>query len=327
MHGRINFAIFNEALIKPVSVLMMIATVLSLVAVFSSGCGKSPEQKSSSKIVAFVSILPQKYFVDRIGGEYVDVHVLVGPGQSPETYEPTPRQMSALSEANVYFRIGVPFENFMAGRVSSTFKNLDIVDTQKGIKRRMITGHDHGHDSSGGSPDPHIWLAPDLVRIQAKTIEETLSKLSPGHASRFRENLARFDHDLDSVNAEIDSILAPYRGESIYAFHPAYGYFAAAYGLKQVSIEVGGKEPSAKQLSEVIGEMQQASNHVIFDQPQFSTKTAQTVADAIGGEVVPLDPLAEDYLTNLVQMARTIARVLPSAKTQSGDPGAEVGND
>ena len=296
----------------------VLAVLTAFMSVIPAGCGKSPERRSSGKIVAFVSIVPQEYFVKRIGGEYVEVHVLVGPGQSPETYEPTPKQMSALSEANVYFRIGVPFESFMAGKIKSAFTHLDIVDTQEGIQRKVLEGHDHGQDSAGGAPDPHIWLAPDLVKMQAKTIEEALNRLSPEHASVFRGNLALFEHDLDSVNAEIDSILAPYRGESIYAFHPAYGYFTAAYGLKQVAIEVSGKEPSAKELSTVIGEMKQASNHVIFDQPQFSTRTAQTIADAIGGKVVPLDPLAEDYLTNLVSMARTIAEVLPPRQMSEG---------
>lgn len=286
------------------------ALLLISLFVLPAGCGKADKGAASGRIVAFVSILPQEYFVKRIGGEYVDVHVLVGPGQSPETYEPTPRQMSALSEANVYFRIGVPFESFMAGKLSSTFANLDIVDTQEGIDRRMMAGHHHGGESSEGSPDPHIWLSPELVKVQARTIEQTLANLSPEHAKQFEENLLKFDHDLDSVNARIDSILAPYRGMSIYAFHPAYGYFAEAYGLKQVAIEIEGKEPSAKELAEVIGEMQQASNHVIFVQPQFSSKTAQTIADAIHGKVVPLDPLAEDYLVNLVKMARAIAGAL-----------------
>jgi zinc transport system substrate-binding protein len=174
----------------------------------------------------------------------------------------------------------------------------------------MMTGHHHGGEPSEGSPDPHIWLSPELVKIQAKTIERTLINLLPEHTKQFEANLVKFDHALDSVNAEIDSILAPYRGRSIYAFHPAYGYFVEAYGLKQVPIEIEGKEPSAKELSEVIGEMQESSNHVIFVQPQFSSKTAQTIADAIHGKVVPLDPLAEDYPVNLVKMARTVAEAL-----------------
>lgn len=321
MLRKTHFSLFSFSDARRIAVGIVSACILAWLSILTAGCGGTSEQNDSEKIVVFVSILPQEYFVKRIGGEFVEVHVLVGPGQSPETYEPTPKQMAALSDANVYFRIGVPFERFMASKIASTFKNLDIVDTQKGIDRRMMSGHDQADGTSGGSPDPHIWLSPDLAKIQARTIEKTLSDLSPEHAAEFRATLTRFDHDLDSVKAEIDSILAPYRGESIYAFHPAYGYFADAFGLTQVAIEIEGKEPSAKGLSEVIGEMQKAANHVIFVQPQFSSKTAKTVADAIHGEVVPLDPLAEDYLSNLVGMARTVATAL-SKNNQSSKSSA-----
>jgi zinc transport system substrate-binding protein len=300
-------------------------SVLFLMVLFAIGACNAKED--TDPINVFVSILPQKYFVERVGGYLVDVGVLVGPGNSPATYEPTPRQMSELSRARIFFRIGVPFEKSLIPKIESTFKNLTIVDTRKGIKlRQMAEDHDHAHDGDehhnkgekkhheGGEPDPHIWLDPILVKIQAKTICDGLSKVDPQHADVYRKNLKDFQNDLAEINAKISKVLAPLKGKVVFVFHPAYGYFMDRYGLKQVAVETGGKEPTGKQLSALIDRATRSHVKVIFVQPQFDQKNAETTAKAIGGAVVSLDPLSPDYLKNLSDMASRIESALAKKK-------------
>ena len=270
---------------------------------------------------AFVSIAPQAYFVERIGGERITVDVLVPPAQSPETFEPTPRQMAALSEAEIFFCIGLPFEERLLQKTSMTNARLQIVDTRKGITLRSMDeeindNHEHGRH---GRFDPHIWLDPRLVEIQARNIADALIQVDTAGTTIFEKNLAEFQHDLREIDSTIAGILAPLKGHKIYVYHPAYGYFADAYGLRQVAVETGGKEPGARQLADLISRAQKDSVRVIFVQPQFSQKSAKTLAEAIDGAVLPLDPLARDYLANLGRMARIIERALAGPSVNAGD--------
>lgn len=299
--------------------------------------------ETPGKLKVSVSILPQKYFVERIGGDRVDVNVLVGPGQSPHTYEPTPRQLADLSGARLLFRIGLPFEDILMPKIESAFKSLKVVDTRKGIKLRVMEEHEaaheaeeeHGHASDkekhsgedthagegrhdpedehgheAGSPDPHFWLDPVQVKTQAQTISDSLSEIDPAGASTYRANLKSLQEDLDRLNAEISSALAPIKGRQIFVFHPAYGYFTDRYGLKQVAVEMGGKEPSAQQLARLVEKAKRDGVRVIFVQPQFTGKYASTLAKEIGGAVVSLDPLAPDYIKNLEDMATKVKSAL-----------------
>jgi len=263
----------------------------------------------SEKLHVFVSILPQAYFVERVGGTHVEVEVLVGPGQSPATFEPAPQQMTKLSQTSVYFSIGVPFEKRLVEKIQATLTNLRIIDTRQGIKLRTMQDEHHG-----GSSDPHIWLNPNLVKIQATTICDELCRLDPQNAAEYRKNLKAFKTDLHEVDTRIAQMLAPLRGRKFYVFHPSFGYFADAYGLTQVAVEMEGKEPGAKELASLINQAIEDSVKVIFVQPQFSARSTKAVAEAIGGVVVLIDPLAKDYLQNLEDIAEKIVRVL--GKTQ-----------
>lgn len=292
---------------------------LTLGGVACKPADRAPASPTSSearadKLAVFVSILPQVYFVERVGGDRVEVEALVLPGQSPATYEPTPKEMAALSEADVFFRIGVPYEKHLVPKMAAALGGLRVVDTREGITLRQMED-DHHHDEGeahdqAGAPDPHVWLDPRLVKIQAGIICRELCRLDPAHKADFERNLDAFTADLDAVHARITEVLAPLKGQEFFVFHPAYGYFADAYGLKQVAVEIGGKEPSQKQLVELIDKARKAGARLIFVQPQFSTRSAQVIAEAIGGVVVPLDPLAEDYLENLADMASKIEEAL-----------------
>ena len=265
---------------------------------------------AGEKIKTFVSIAPHAYFVRAIGGDMANVEILVPPGQSPATYEPVPAQLTRLAEADVLFTTGVPFEKRLMTKIANGFENLRIVKLQDGIKLRPIdreVGHDHDH---GGSGDPHVWLDPVLASIQAQTIAATLTQLRPEDSVLITGNLDNFKHMIDSVDAEIRTMLAPLQGRAIYVFHPSFGYFADAYGLKQVAIEHDGKEPSARQLAELIEKAGNDGVNVLFVQPQFSRKQAEAVGEAVGARIVTLDPLSEDYINNLIDMASKIKQAL-----------------
>lgn len=255
----------------------------------------------------FVSIPPQAFFVERIAGELADVHVMAGPGQSPHALEPTPKQLTDLAKARIYFAIGVPFETRLLQKVQSTSPNLRIVHTEEGVPRRPIGGHGQ---SAKGTLDPHIWLSPKLVKIQAATIAKVLEAMDPMHAGRYRTNLKHFIASLDKVDKTLASEMFRYRGRVFYVYHPAFGYFADAYGLIQVPIEREGKEPGASEFAAIIEGAKGRGAKTIFVEPQFPRRQAETIARAIGGKVVVLDPLARDYLNNLEVMAKRIREAL-----------------
>lgn len=291
---------------------------------------------ASDKLGVVVSILPQAYFVERIGGERVSVEVLVGENQNPHLYQATPRQMVRVGQATMYFTIGVEFERAVVPRIRKTFPKLKLIDTQAGVPLRRSEcshehdhdhhncghghhGHDHDHDRKHGkppqadsppavseNPDPHIWLSPKLVKIQAKTICDALCEADPGHADEYRRNLAAFHADLDRAHDEIAKSLAPLVGQKVYVYHPAFGYFLDEFGLKQVPVEIEGKRPGPKQLVRLVNQAEKDGVRVIFVQAQFSQNSAAMVAEAIGGVVVAIDPLARDYLENLKRIAAAV---------------------
>jgi len=261
-------------------------------------------------LTAVVSILPQAYFLERVGGEGLAVEVLVGPGQSPHTYEPTPKQMASLGSADLYVRIGIPFEEALARKVASLAPNLMVVEGWQGIELQPMAEADHGHpvgDHDHGRLDPHFWLDPLLVKVHAATVCEALCRLDPQRAPEFRANLAALQADLDALHARLQARLAAVAGRTMYVFHPAYGYLAHRYGLEQVAVQVEGKEPSARQTAELVERARAAGVSALFVQPQFSSRAAEVIAEAVGAELVPLDPLARDYIANMDRMAELVA--------------------
>ncbi len=309
--------------------LILPALVLILAAPFANA-----DDKPAGKIKVFVGINPIAYSVERVGGPNVEVTVLVGPGQDPHTFDPTPRVVAKLANARILFKMGFPFEETLIQKVGSTFKNLEVVDLQQGIKLRTMTEeeaeaeeaeHEHGHGHGkaeerdphheAGDMDQHTWLDPQLVKIQARTIADTLIRIDPGHKDRYEKNLKGFLTDLDAVHEQLTKALAPVKGKSFFVFHPALGYFGDAYGLKQIPVQIGGKEPTARQLARLIELAKEDDVRVIFVQPQFSKKSADTLARSIGGAVVHIDTDgARDYLKNLQDIAVKIESALSSQK-------------
>jgi zinc transport system substrate-binding protein len=228
---------------------------------------------------------------------------MVPPGENPATYEPKPDQLTALSQAVVYFRIGVPFEKSWMERFASANSDMPIVDLREGVNMR------HWEDAPEKT-DLHIWLSPAEVKVQAQTIKDSLTELDPDHADAYQTNLDAFLTDIDALDAEIRQTLEGATDRKFIVFHPAWGYFARDYDLEMIPIEVGGQEPSAAELADLISRAQEESIKVIFAQPEFNTSSAATVAEQIGGEVLLISPLNPDWLNNLRTVATTFAEAL-----------------
>jgi len=296
----------------------ILSVILALTGILFCIHPSGAEQVEKIKVV--VSILPETYLVERVGGDRVEVTNLVSPGQSPHTYEPTPKQIASLSKADLYFRIGIQFEDSWMDKIASIYPRLRILDLRRGITLRDMEAHDHSesekeHRHSDQTTladipkgkDPHIWMSPKNAAIMSQTICDALCERMPEKIEYFNGNLDSLLVDLLETDRKIREILSPLSQKRFMVYHPSWGYFADEYGLEQVSIEVEGKAPGAKALASVIEEARTEGIKVIFVSQQFSPTNAETVAEAIGGKVVPMDPLSPDYLNNLVETAKALA--------------------
>ncbi len=252
----------------------------------------------------FVSIVPQQYFVEKIAGEHVRVHVMVPPGSSPHTYEPKPGQMRTIAKAAAYFSIGVTFEDAWLDKIRSASPDMKMIHTDRGVKKREINeghGHGHGHGHDHGPSDPHIWLSPPLVMLQARNILEGLVMIDPENRKEYQDNYQAFIREIAELDIFLQNRLTP--GTRFMVYHPSWGYFADAYGLVQIPIELEGKAPKARQMQEVIRHAREKNIDSILVQPQFSTRDAETIAREIDGKTVIADPLAANWSYNLKAVA------------------------
>ncbi len=296
-----------------------IKALLILILLLAAGCSAKPER---GKRHLFVSILPQRYIISRIAGDAFDVRVMVQPGHSPETYEPLPRQMAELTKAEAFFTIGVPFEKAWLDKIAEANPSMKIVNTIEGQKLRQFDELEHdenhdehqteedenSHDHSGS--DPHTWLSPSALKLQAMNICKALIQLDPEHTATYEKNLQNLIADLDLCIEEINTSLKGLKTREFMVFHPAFGYFADEFDLKQLAIEVEGKEPGPETLKTMIDIAKKHDIRIIFVQKQFSTDSAEALTEAIGGSVVQIDPLEEDYIKNLHHIAEEISRTL-----------------
>ena len=272
----------------------------------------TPDIAAAQKLAVFVSILPQKYFVQQICKDLADIQVMVPPGANPATYEPKPRQMAAISKTRIYFSIGVPFENAWLNKIAAANPDMAVIPTDRGIQKiSMAAGHFHEGEKQPlrGTPDPHIWLSPPLVKIQARTILEAVQAADPDNGSVYESNFKAFIIQVSNLDAELTRIFSGGTGQRFMVFHPSWGYFARTYGITQVPIEIEGKEPKPAQLRELIEHAQEDGIQIVFVQPQFSARSARVIAGEIGAQVVIADPLAENWDANL----RAVARKFESA--------------
>ena len=274
---------------------------------------------NASKQELTVSILPQKYFVQKIVKDKFDINVMVKPGASPHTYEPKSSQMKSLSNSKIYFYTGVSFENAWLDKFKLSAKNTIFVDTAVGIEKLAMEEHSHEgeehdehkdeakHDHENEALDPHIWLDPILVKIQAKNIYDAIVKIDSQNSDFYKTNYEEFLKELDLINNELETILKPYENRSFMVFHPSWGYFAKRYNLEQISVEVEGKEPKPNELVELIKDAKIHDIKIVFVSPQFSQKTAKTISSSINAKVVSIDALDENWASSILSTAKEIA--------------------
>ena len=236
---------------------------------------------------------------------------MVGAGASPHTYEPKPAQMKMLSSSDAYFSIGDGFEKAWLPKFKSSNPKMVVVDSIKGVEKIAMANHHHEGEKSGHEElDPHVWLDPILVKVQAKNIFDALCTLYPLHVKAFEQNYHEFISTIDTLDLTINDTLKEVKNRSFIVFHPSFGYFAARYHLEQIPVEVSGKEVKPSELATIIKEAKEEGATVVFVSPQFSQKSAQIIAKEIGGKILTIDPLSEKWHENMLNIAKVFANMI-----------------
>lgn len=246
-----------------------------------------------AKPLVLVSVPPQKYLVEEITGGFVEVSVIVPPGASPHTFEPSPKQVTHLLQASLWFRIGEDFERRLLGLFSGR-----IVDQREGVD---LLGC---HCCKIEGRDPHIWLSPSILKQMSEQICLTLSALHPDRQVFFEGNLQHFLDRLKSVENQLKDLSFP---SSILVSHPAFGYFCRDFAIEQIAIEMDGKEPTPKQVTELLFKIQKSALKKVFLQRQYSIKGGLAIARELDLESIFTDPYAEDVLANLVELGEVFS--------------------
>lgn len=258
-----------------------------------------------------VSIAPQAFFADKIGGQRVECDYLIPAGASPTTYSPTPRQLINMANSDIYLKLGHPnflFEKIHIDPILSNLSELQVISMwdppvssdQTSRAAETLPAVNVWND------DPHIWMAPANVRQFVGKIAAGLMALDPEHKNEYQQNLIELIREIDQLDSTISAILKGPVNRKFVVFHPILGYFADQYGLEQIAIEHEGKEPGPARIVDLIAKIQSKDIRVIFIQQGFSKRGVEVIAREIGASIVVLDPLRYDWLTNMYQIAEMI---------------------
>jgi zinc transport system substrate-binding protein len=281
--------------------LSIISLVLLVLAFLGSSCHET--RQSCGKVGVVVTILPQADFVQNVGGEKVDIAVMVPPGADPHTYEPTPSQMIMLSNAKMYAKVGsgIEFELAWMDKIIEQNRAMLVVDCSKGV-RLIEVAENHGNEDDGEHrhrKDPHIWLSPRNAKLMVENIYMGLAQVDPRNEAYYAGNRDEYLAKLDELDKDIQERLSSLKNRRFIVFHPAWGYFAKDYNLQQIPVEISGKEPSAKDIMNVVQKAKELNIKIVFASPEFNPRSAEFIAKEIGGRVVFIDPLARDYISNM----------------------------
>ncbi|HUV35366.1 MAG TPA: zinc ABC transporter substrate-binding protein [Patescibacteria group bacterium] len=300
-----------------------IALCLIFAILVTGGCAR--RTGDAGTLTVAVSIPPQAEFVERIGGDRVHVLVMIPPGANPHTYEPTPSQLVELTEAVLYVKVGsgIEFELEWLDRIVSLNSEMLVVDASEGIELATArgTGADHVHgdtrnpaEESGTAHaqertgiDPHIWVSPRNAMIMVENTFRGLAAVDPAHRDGYTARRDAYVQELKELDRSIERMFAQKTQRKFITYHPAWGYLARDYGLEQISIEVEGKEPTARGIEHLVTQAKRLGITAVFVSPQFNTKSAEVIAREIGGAVFPADPLAPNYIENIRAVAAAIA--------------------
>lgn len=267
------------------------------------GCEKNVQNEESTpeKLTVAVTILPQEAFVKAVCGDLVNVLTIVPPGSSPESYEPTAKQMEDFAKANIYFTIGVPAEQS---------KSLFQAEKKNLVKLEEVVSKAYPDLTlEGAGRDPHIWLSLKRAVVMVKTIAEEMEKLDPDNAEIYANNALSYITQLEQLDDTIQNMFSYVQSDKrkFITFHPAFGYFADDYGLEMVSLETEGREATAQDLQNLIDYAKENGLKVIFSQKESDSRQPEAFAQEVGGKVIILDPLSNDYINNMKYIAEQIA--------------------
>jgi zinc transport system substrate-binding protein len=282
--------------------------ILVIISLFTFSCGctgveengtGTPDSEEAIKVT--VTILPQKEFVESIGGDNVDAFVLVPPGASPHSYEPTPSDLAEVSDSDVYVIMGsgIEFELLWLDKIKELNPGIAIINSSENV--------DLVYSDSKGGPDPHVWLSPRNAMKIAGNIRDGLSAFDPPGSEYYTENTASYISELEELDSEISNEISESGVEVIMVTHPAWAYFARDYGLRQIAISEGGKEPTPAGIKTLVDEALENNVSTVFVSPQFSTTDAEAIAVEIDGKVAIANPLAEDYLENMRSVSKAFS--------------------
>jgi len=265
-------------------------------------------------VSVLVCVPPQKFIVERVGGNEVQVEVLLPPGRGPETFEITPRHMMRFSKVDLFCCIGVPFEAQCLDRLVFDGLGPRILNMVEDVSLLDGHHHDHDHDHDHGDDaeekDPHVWTSPRILTRMSEHVAHTLADLRPEHAETFHKNAAELGREFRALDEFLKELFQQVRIRSFLVVHPAWSYLASDYALSQVSIEREGKSPGPRRMALLIEEASAAGVRTVFSDRHFSSNDAQIIAEGLRGEVVELDPLAEDVIKNLRTVGRQLAEVM-----------------
>ena len=267
-------------------------------------CGNTAQK--SEKAIITVTLEPLRYFTEAIDGENYKIVSMVPKGSSPESYDPTPQQLVNLSKSQAYFRIGhIGFEQAWMKKLEANCPNMKIYDTSKGIDLIRDKGHWHGNHFHEGGVEPHIWNSTQNALIIADNIYQALCELDSTHQADYKNRLDSLKQSIQQTDAETRKLLEN-ADSTFLIYHPALSYFARDYGLKQISIEEGGKEPSPAQLKKLIETCRNKNVHTIFIQQEFDQRNAQLIAHELGIDIVSINPLSYDWTEEMLQTAKAL---------------------
>lgn len=281
--------------------LLILFTILTLI---SCRQGSRQKQQADTPPVITVTIEPLRNWTEAIAGNRFQVVSMVPKGSSPETYDPTPRQLADLTHSCAYLSTGyLGFEQTWHERLKQNAPHLTFFELSQGID--LIYSHSHTphtqhpgnyeeEESHTPGVEPHLWMSVANARIIVRNICTSLCSLAPSHQAEFRHRTDSLCRQLDKLDSYLRSFLSASDADSTFLiYHPALSYFARDYGLRQISIEADGKEPSAAQLKSVIDQCKREMVSVIFVQPEFDQRNAKLIAKEIAAIIVSINPL--DY--------------------------------
>ena len=267
-------------------------------------CGHTPQQ--SEKPVITVTLEPLRYFTEAIAGDCFEVVSMVPKGSSPESYDPTPQQLVNLSKSQAYLRIGyIGFEQAWMKKLEANYPTMKVYDTSKGVDLIRTEGHWHGNHYHEGGVEPHIWNSTQNASVIADNIYAALCEMDADHQPEYKQRLDSLKQVIARTDADVRTLLAN-ADSTFLIYHPALSYFARDYGLHQISIEEGGKEPSPATLKTLIETCRREGAQVIFVQQEFDQRNAQLIADELGIEIVPINPLSHDWAEEMLRVANAL---------------------